>query len=177
MKNVDRSIETIACGSSGTGSSTYLAWDRTVLEHCWDEIDHLAVHRYSRSDGDSATFLAEGVEIDRMLTQYRGLLDVVRGVKRSRHRVTVSFDEWNVWYKNMEMQGGWQEAPHLLEEIYNVEDALVCAQFLNAFLRHADIVKVACLAQIVNVIAPVLTRPDGLLLQSIYWPFKPCATR
>ena len=67
---------------------------------------------------------------------------------------------------------GWAEAPHLLEELYNLEDALVCAQYLHAFVRHADIVKVACIAQIVNVIAPVLTRPDGLLIQTIYWPFQ-----
>src|SRR6476469_1934913 len=107
-----------------------------------------------------------------MLVQYRGVLDYVRAIKRSRHRVHVSFDEWNVWYREMGADGGWAEAPHLLEEIYNLEDALVCAQYLHAFLRHADVVKVACLAQIVNVIAPVLTRRDGSLVQSVYWPFR-----
>ena len=93
-------------------------------------------------------------------------------VKRSFHRVHVSFDEWNVWYREMDTRWGFQEAPHLLEETYNLQDALVCAQYLHAFLRHADVVKVACLAQIVNVIAPILTRSDGLLVQSIYWPFR-----
>ena len=172
MKGLDPAIETTACGSSHRLMPTYLLWDRTVLEHCWEQIDFLSAHRYSRNDhGDSASFLAEGVVVDEILTQYRGLLDYVQAVKRSNHRVRISFDEWNVWYREIGLDGGWREAPHLLEEVYNLEDALVCAQYLHAFLRHADVVKIACLAQIVNVIAPVLTRPDGLLLQSIYWPF------
>jgi alpha-N-arabinofuranosidase len=144
-----------------------------VLEHCWDQVDYISAHRYSRKDrDDTATFLAEGVVIDEMLVHYRGLLDYVRAIKRGFHRVHVSFDEWNVWYREVGSDGGWAEAPHLLEEHYNLEDALVCAQYLNAFIRHADIVKVACIAQVVNVIAPVLTRPGGVLVQSIYWPFK-----
>jgi alpha-N-arabinofuranosidase len=172
MKGLDPTIETIVCGSSHRALPTYLLWDRTVLEHCWDRIDYLSAHRYSRNDrGDTAAFLAEGVVVDEILTQYRGLLDYVRAIKRSDHRVHISFDEWNVWYREMGVDGGWLEAPHLLEEVYNLEDALVCAQYLHAFIRHSDIVKIACLAQIVNVIAPVLTRADGLLVQSIYWPF------
>jgi alpha-N-arabinofuranosidase len=172
MKGLDPSIETVVCGSSNRNLSSYLSWDRTVLEHCWEQVDYISAHRYSRNDrDDTESFLAEGVVLDETLDQYRGLLEYVRAVKRSKHRVAVSFDEWNVWYREMGMDGGWSEAPHLLEEIYNLEDALVCAQYLHAFLRHADIVKVACLAQIVNVIAPILTRPDGILIQSIYWPF------
>jgi len=173
MKGLDPSIETIACGSSARALPTYLEWDRIVLEQCWDNIDFISAHRYSRNaHDDTASFLAEGVVLDEMLDQYRGLLDYVRAIKRSRHKVHVSFDEWNVWYREMGVDGGWDEAPHLLEEVYNLEDALVCAQYINAFVRHADVVRVACLAQLVNVIAPVLTRPDGLLIQSIYWPFK-----
>lgn len=172
MKGLDPTIRTIACGSSHRLMPTYLRWDRTVLEHCWDQIDFLSAHRYSRNDrDDTRSFLAEGAVLDEILTQYRGLLDYVRAIRRSAHRVHLSFDEWNVWYREMDLDGGWREAPHLLEEVYNVEDALVCAQYLHAFVRHADIVKIACLAQIVNVIAPVLTRPDGVLVQSIYWPF------
>jgi len=172
MKGLDPSIETIACGSSHKLMPTYLVWDRTVLEHCWDRVDYLSAHRYSgNGDDDTASYLAEGVVVDEIITEYRGLFDYVRAIKRSRHRVYLSFDEWNVWYRERSGDGGWQEAPHLLEEVYNFEDALVCAQYLHAFLRHADVVKIACLAQIVNVIAPVLTHPDGILLQSIYWPF------
>jgi alpha-N-arabinofuranosidase len=173
MKGLDPTIRTIACGSSTRTMPTYLAWDRTVLEHTWDTIDFLSVHRYSgnRQD-DTASFLAEGVVVDEILDDYRGLLTAVKARARSRHDVRICFDEWNVWYRETSGNGGWVEAPHLLEEQYNVEDALVCAQFLHAFIRNADLVRIACIAQIVNVIAPVLTRPDGLLLQTIYWPFR-----
>ena len=172
MHGIDPAIELVACGSTGRYMDTYLEWDRIVLETCWEDVDYISAHRYSRnSENDSAWFLAEGVEIDRILSDYAGLLAYVRGVKRSDKQICVSFDEWNVWYKDRMIDGAWSHAPHLLEEIYNLEDALVCAQFLNSFLRHADIVKIACLAQIVNVIAPILTKPDGMLIQSIYYPF------
>src|SRR6185295_1374475 len=166
-------IETVACGSSGNSMPTYLEWDRVVLDHCWDSVDFISAHRYSRNDhDDTLSFLAEGVAIDQVINDYRGLLAFVKARTHGKHDVRVSFDEWNVWYRATSGDGGFTEAPHLLEEHYNLEDALVCAQYLNAFVRHADIVGVACLAQIVNVIAPIMTRPDGLLIQTIYWPFK-----
>ena len=173
MKGLDPTIETVACGSSGSSMPTYLEWDRIVLDHCWDSVDFISAHRYSRNDhDDTLSFLAEGVAIDQVINDYRGLLTYVRARKQSKHDVRVSFDEWNVWYRETSGDGGFTEAPHLLEEHYNVEDALVCAQYLNAFIRNADVVGAACLAQIVNVIAPIMTRPDGLLIQTIYWPFK-----
>jgi alpha-N-arabinofuranosidase len=173
MKRLDPTIETIACGSSHRLMPTYLEWDRTVLERCWDSVDFLSVHHYSGNhDDDTRSFLAEGVVIEQILGEYRGLLSYVRGRKRSDRVVRLCFDEWNVWYRERAEDGGWIEAPHLLEEHYNLEDALVCAQYLHAFVRNADIVSIACIAQIVNVIAPILTRPDGLLVQTVYWPFK-----
>jgi alpha-N-arabinofuranosidase len=172
MKGLDPTIKTIAAGSSGRFMKTYMEWDRTLLEYCWDQIDYISAHRYSNNDRqDSAWFLAEGVEIDRVIEDYAGLLGYVRGLKRSDKRIYLSFDEWNVWYKNRMGDGQWVAAPHLLEEVYNLEDALVCAQYLSSFIRHADTVKLACIAQIVNVIAPVLTRKEGSLIQSIYYPF------
>ncbi len=175
MKGIDPRIETVVAGSSGNQMATYLEWDREVLEYTWDHVDYISAHRYSRNEAaDTPWFLAEGVEIDRIIDEYRALLTYVRGVKKASKRVFLCFDEWNVWYRARtpaDRSGDWKMAPHLIEEVYNLEDALVCAQYLNSFIRNADIVKIACLAQIVNVIAPLLTRPDGLLVQSIYWPF------
>lgn len=175
MKQLDSNIETVAAGSSGRGMPTYLAWDREVLETCWDTIDFISAHRYSSNAAkESGAYLAEGVEIDRILADYAAVIGYVRGLKRSNKRVYLAFDEWNVWYRarhGEHTRGAWREAPPLLEEVYNLEDALVCAQYLTAFLRRADLVKVACLAQIVNVIAPILTKRDALLLQTIYYPF------
>lgn len=173
MKGLDQTIQTVVCGSSTRLLPSYPEWDLTVLDHCWDTIDFIATHKYAENHGnDTATFLAEGVEVDSILKDYRGLLIAAKARKRGFNDVYVSFDEWNVWYRATGMDGGFEQAPHLLEEVYNVEDALVCAQYLNAFMRNADIVRSACLAQVVNVIAPVMTRPDGLLIQTIFWPFK-----
>ncbi len=172
MKGIDPTIETVISGSSNNHMKTYMEWDRQVLEYCWDHIDYISAHRYSLNNKqDSPWFLAEGLEIDRMLEDYAALLNYVRGVKKSNKRVYLSFDEWNVWYKDRAGDGRWQKAPHLLEEVYNLEDALVCAQYMSSFIRRADVVKVACIAQIVNVIAPILTRADGLLIQSTFYPF------
>ena len=171
MKGMDPSIQLVAAGSSGRALPTYLEWDRVVLERCWDDIDFISAHRYSRNyQDDTPWFLAEGVEIDRILDDYAGVIAYVKGVKKSDHDVHVSFDEWNVWYKDRRGNGGWQTGPALIEERYDLQDALVCAQYLNAFIRRAGLVKSACLAQIVNVIAAVLTNEKGTLKQTIYHP-------
>ena len=172
MKGLDPTIQTVVCGSSTSAWPTYMHWDRTVLDYCWEFVDYISVHRYSgNARNDSAWYLAEGIEVDQVLNDYAALLTYLRATKRSKKQFAVSFDEWNVWYRENSNDGKGQVAPHLLEEVYNLEDALVCAQYLNSFLRHADLVKVACLAQLVNVIAPILTNDQGLLLQSIYYPF------
>lgn len=174
MRGIDPSIELVAAGSSGRHMNTYLEWDRTVLETCWDDIELISAHRYSNnSENDTPGFLAEGTVIDSILDDYAGLIAYVKGVKKSTHDVYVCFDEWNVWYRERggkNRDGNWKVGPRQLEEIYNLEDALVCAQYLNAFIRRADLVRVACLAQIVNVIAAVVTGPNGTLKQSIYYP-------
>ncbi len=172
MKGLDPAIELIVTGSTASVMPTYLEWDRVILERCWDTVDYISCHRYSHNrDNNSQQFLAEGVVIDQVLEDYGAVIRYVRARKKSRKQVCVAFDEWNVWYrKHDEDYAWWQFAPPLLEEMYNLEDALVVAQYLNSFIRHADLVKIACVAQIVNVIAPILTRPDGILLQSIYYP-------
>ncbi len=172
MKGLDPSIQTVVCGSSTSAWPTYMHWDHTVLDYCWEYVDCISAHRYSENQrDDSAWYLADGIEVDRVLGDYQALLTYLRAIKRSKKQIAVAFDEWNVWYREASNDGQRQVAPHLLEEVYNLEDALVCAQYLNSFLRHADLVKVACLAQIVNVIAPILTNDQGLLIQSIYYPF------
>jgi len=174
MRGIDPTIELVAAGSSGRQVATYLEWDRTVLEVCWDDIEFISAHRYSSNiENNTPAFLAEGVIIDSILDDYAGLIAYVKGVKQSSHDVYLSFDEWNVWYRERggkNRDGQWKVGPEQLDEVYNLEDALVCAQYLSAFIRRADLVKVACLAQIVNVIAAVMTSPTGTLKQSIYYP-------
>ncbi|MBM3359677.1 MAG: alpha-N-arabinofuranosidase [Betaproteobacteria bacterium] len=178
MKDTDRSLETVACGSSGPWLRTYGEWDRQVLEGLGDYADYISLHRYvdNRAD-DSESFLAMGLAIDRQIEEIDAVCRAVQAQRKSRKRAYLCFDEWNVWYKNMEMSGAGVFAPHLIEEIYNLEDALVVASFLNSFVRHADVVRIANLAQLVNVIAPLVTRGDELLVQSIYHAFRMFSTR
>lgn len=178
MKDVDRSIEVVACGTSGPGLSTYAEWDRQVLEYIGDHADYLSLHRYVGNPEDStADYLAVTNAIDRQIEDMDAVCRYVQAKHRSARRAYLCFDEWNVWYKSMQMDGEGKFAPHLIEEVYNLEDALVAAGFLNSFIRHAGVVKIANLAQIVNVIAPILTRGDDLLIQSIYYPLAMMAAR
>ena len=173
MKDTDKSIEVVACGSCAVDMATYMEWDRTVLAHLGDAADYISLHRYvgNRAD-DTADFLAVTSAIDRQIEEMDAACRFVQARRKSRKRAYLCFDEWNVWYKNMQMDGEGKRAPHLVEEVYNLEDALVVAGFLHSFVRHADCLKIANLAQIVNIIAPILTRGDDLLVQSIFHPFE-----
>jgi alpha-N-arabinofuranosidase len=155
-----------------------MAWDREVLEYIGDLADYISLHRYvgNRAD-DTADYLAVTASIDRQIEEMDAACRFVQAKQRSKKRAYLCFDEWNVWYKNHEMDGEGKHAPHLVEEVYNLEDALVVAGFLNSFVRHADVVKIANLAQIVNVIAPLQTRGDELLIQPTFYPFEMFAKR
>jgi alpha-N-arabinofuranosidase len=180
MRYVDRSVALIACGSSGPSMSTYLEWDRVVLESCYDYVDGLSLHRYfantpEETGGDSQKFVSMNLAMDRQIGESLAVCDLVRGLKRSPKKLWLSFDEWNVWYRQRSgdaVDGHRQEAPHLLEEIYNLEDALLVGGLLITLMRNADRVKIACLAQLVNVIAPIMTNATGLFRQTIYYPYS-----
>ena len=178
MKDVDPTLELVACGSCTTTLDTYMAWDRQVLEYLGDMADYISLHRYvGNRENDTANYLAIGNSIDKQIEEMDAVCRFVQARRRSKKRAYLCFDEWNVWYKNMQMDGAGKVAPHLIEEVYNLEDALVVAQFFNSFIRHADVVKIANIAQIVNIIAPLLTRGDELLVQSIFYPFAMMSQR
>jgi alpha-N-arabinofuranosidase len=173
MRWQDPSIETVLCGSSNDRMSTYPEWDRTVLEIAWEHVNYHSMHYYAGNrEDDTPSFLASAVQLENFVDTLEGTLRYVKAKRRSNHDVFLSWDEWQVWYKGDPMQGNWTEAPHLAEEIYNLEDALVVAQWLNVFLRKSHIIKIACVAQIVNVISWLQTREDGLLKQPSYYAFK-----
>ena len=179
MRGVDPSLKLVACGSSGPGMPTYLEWDREVLEQCYEYVDGLSLHRYfgnnqNDTGGDSAKFLAMNLSMESQIVETLAVCDMVRGHKRSPKKLWLSFDEWNVWYRARSgdaVNGHGKEAPPLLEEIYNLEDALLVGGLINSLVRNADRVKIACLAQLVNVIAPIMTNADGMFRQTIYYPY------
>jgi len=179
MRYADPSLKLVACGSSGPGMPTYLEWDREVLEQCYDYVDAISLHRYftnaEETGGDSSKFLAMNLSMERQIDEVAAVCDMVRGHKRSPKKLWLSFDEWNVWYRARSgdaMNGHRQSAPHLLEEVYNLEDALLVGGLINSLIRKAERVQLACLAQLVNVIAPIMTNPNGLLRQTIYYPYS-----
>ncbi len=179
IRVVDPATQLIACGSSNTILPTYLVWDREVLEECYDQVDGLSLHNYygntpELTGNDSSRYLAMNLDMERQIQEIAAVCDYVQGVLRSRKRLWLSFDEWNVWYRargGRFANGERRFAPHLLEEVYNLEDALLVGGFLNTLLRQSERVRVGCLAQIVNVIAPLVTSETSVLRQSIYYPY------
>lgn len=176
MKWLDPSIELVACGSSFRAMPTFGQWERTVLEHCYEHIDYLSLHQYyQNNDGDVPSFLARSLEMEDSIRIIAGLCQEVKKEKGSDHDVMLSFDEWNVWYhfqKEGKQPPKWTVARPVEEEVFDDIDTLVVGCMLNTLLRSADVVKISCLAQLVNVIAPIMTEPGGdAWVQGIYYPF------
>ena len=182
MRDCDRSIELVACGSSGPQMPTFLDWDRNVMSQLGPSLAHyISLHRYvGNPNSNTADYLAVSRSIDEQIESVDAAARFVARQRQSRTRTYLCFDEWNVWYRarsGKHVDGAGRFAPPLLEEVYNLEDALVVAQFLMSFIRHADVVKVANLAQLVNVIAPILVSDSGILKQTIYHAFRMISTR
>lgn len=165
MRRVDPSIELVACGSSARDMATFGEWERVVLEHAFDDVDYISVHAYYQErGGDRASFLASGAAFEAFLHEVIATADAVAARRHSTRRIRLSVDEWNVWYiddfageTNLELA----EQPRLIEDVYSALDAVVVADLLTTLVRNADRVGVACLAQLVNVIAPIMTEPGG----------------
>ncbi|MEF2549931.1 alpha-N-arabinofuranosidase [Aurantimonas sp. A2-1-M11] len=180
LKGFDPTIETIACGSSNDEMPTYPEWERVVLEECYENVDYISLHKYfGNRSGDTLNFLAKVDVMGRYIKTVGGIIDFVKAKKKAKNDVYICFDEWNVWYhkryqeKDALKTWDWPEAPALLEEDYNFEDALLVAALINEFIRNSDRVKIACIAQLVNVIAPIRAERGGpAWRQSIYWPYQ-----
>jgi len=179
IRVIDPTLQLIACGSSNTILPTYLEWDRELLEECYDQVDGISLHNYygntpQLTGNSSARFLAMNLDMERQIHEIAAVCDYVQGLRKSPKRLWLSFDEWNVWYRargGRFANGQRQFAPRLLEEEYNLEDALLVGGFVNSLLRQAERVRVGCIAQIVNVIAPLMTNATSVLRQSIYYPY------
>ncbi|MBW8736551.1 MAG: alpha-N-arabinofuranosidase [Streptomyces turgidiscabies] len=179
MRQIEPDLELVACGSSGQGMDTFAAWESTVLQETYDLVDYISLHAYYEPhDGDIDSFLASAVDMESFIDNVVATCDHVGARLKSKKKINLSFDEWNVWYMSgwntIENSGerDWAEAPRLLEDVYSVTDAVVFGSLLIALLRHADRVTVACLAQLVNVIAPIMTEPGGpAWRQTTFFPF------
>ena len=172
MKWTDPGIKLIAAGSSNFGpNADWTGWNRTVLEHLKHHIDYLSLHMYVGNRGnDFGDFMASSVELDSRIKTAAGIIDAALSGEPASRRIYIAWDEWNVWYR---ARGeGKEQGRRILEERYNLEDALVVATFLNTFVNHSHVVKIANMAQLVNVIAPMFASEKGLFLQTIYYPLQ-----
>lgn len=175
LKLFDPSLELVAVGSSNRRMPLFPQWEATVLEHAYDKVDYISLHEYYNNAADDLpTFLANSLGMDQFIDTVVATCDFVQAKKRSKKKVHLSFDEWNVWFHSHEQDKkleSWTVGPAQLEDVYTFEDALVVGTLLNSLLRHSDRVKIACMAQLVNVIAPIMTRNAGpAWRQTIYWP-------
>ncbi len=176
MKLTDPNIKLIAAGASYPGGDPD-GWDRTVLYELRDVVDYISLHLYVGNPGNNYyNYLATPMLLEERTHVVKGMInEVTRKANRgSKSPIYIAWDEYNVWYRTITPDENLQETivSNDLEERYNLEDALVIAGFLNAFIRNADIVKMANMAQLVNVIAPIFVEEDGIFLQTIYFPLQ-----
>ena len=176
MKWVDPGIELVACGSSNSHMPTFPQWEATVLEHTYDLADYISMHvYYGNQDGDIKNFLAKSMDMEEYIKTVAAACDFVKAKKGGKKDIYISFDEWNVWYHAFpenDKAVKWLDAPAFNEDHYNFLDALLVGSMLITLLKHADRIKIACLAQLVNTIAPIMTVPGGpAWKQTIYYPF------
>lgn len=178
MRRVDRSVYLVACGSSDPALANYLEWDREALKHCYHEVDAVSLHCYlgdtrAQTGGSDEKYVALNLELDRQIRDKLAVCEYVRTRLGARKVLALALDEWNVWdYGTTRSNGEHQIAPPLLEEVYTLADALVVGGMLNTMMRHADRIRIGCLAQLVNALAPIMTNAHGLYLQSIYYPYR-----
>ncbi|UQU65556.1 alpha-N-arabinofuranosidase [Couchioplanes caeruleus] len=176
MRRVDPTIELVACGSSNADMPTFAAWEATVLEEAYDQVDYLSLHTYyDPGKHDEASFRASAVDLDGFVDDIIATADHVRAKLRRTKRVNLALDEWNVWYQSQFTEPedrGIEELPALIEDDYTVTDAMVVGNLLISMLRHADRLKIGCQAQLVNIIAPIRTAAGGpAWRQTIFHPF------
>lgn len=172
MKLVDPSIELVVCGSSHDKMPTFGAWERTVLEHTFDDIDYISLHRYFEKVGDDRVgYLASGLGMDSFIDTVVGICDEVARSMGSDRKIKLSFDEWNVEVRVQDAEHDWAVAPRLSEDLHSAEDAVVIGGLLISLLRHSDRVGVACFAQLVNVMALIRAETGIAWRQPSYFPF------
>jgi alpha-L-arabinofuranosidase len=171
MKLTDPSVKLIAAGSSNFGpGADWTGWNRTVLEYLRRHADYLSLPMYvGNRENKFSEFMASSVELDDRIKTAEGIIHAALSGEPPSRRIYIAFDEWNVWYR---ARGSKERGRRILEERYNLEDALVVATFLNTFLNNAQVIKMANLAQLVNVIAPMFTNDNSLFLQTIYYPLQ-----
>lgn len=182
MKMVDEDIELVACGSADIRN--FPVWDRTVLENAYEYVDYISVHSYHTytPSGRTFDFLSSHQTLDNLIKGFIITADYVKCLKRSPKTLMLSVDEWNVWHTvargvckntyNDNIFERWEVGPHRVENVYDFADALAFSGLIMSLINHVDRVKMGCLAQLVNVIAPIMTDKENMVKQTTYYPYQ-----
>jgi alpha-N-arabinofuranosidase len=169
MKRIDRNIKTVLAGSSNPYMETFPMFDIAALEESYEDIDYLSIHHYlGNLKNDTPNFLAKPMATDQFFKDTISVIDTVKAKLRSRHRVNISFDEYNIWHgisatdeERFEGIKLWSSVPPLLEDVYTMEDAVTLGGMFITVLRHADRVEIACISELCNTISWIRTRKNG----------------
>jgi len=177
LKQCDPTLELVVAGSCSAGLPTFPEWDRIVLEHTYEFVDHISLHIYVNDIGLTLTdYLAVAAKMENHIRVVSAACDYVKAHKRGKKDIKLAFDEWNIWNWNFMHPPGfqpWCHAPAQVEQTYSMIDAVIFGSLLITLLRHADRVSIANVAQLVNVIAPIMTEPGGpAWRQTIFFPFE-----
>jgi alpha-L-arabinofuranosidase len=174
LRRKEPGLELVLAGSSSTSQPTFAAWEATVLEHAYEQIDYISVHAYYQQHGDDRdSFLASSVHLDRYIDTVVATADHIKAVGRHTKSIKLAIDEWNVWYQSdLKVPDDWTVAPRVAEDTFSVTDAVVVGSLLISLLRHSDRVGIACISELVNAMAPIRTEPGGpAWRQTTYHPF------
>jgi len=161
VRLIDPEIELVACGSSNPPMETFPDWEETVLDRAYDQVDYISLHIYLREEAGLQDLMVQSIEMDQQIRAITAACDLVKARKRSSRTMMLSFDEWNVWYHARESDQDamrdrpWTVAPPIGEETYTAADAIAVGSMLLTLMRHAGRVRMACIAQLVNVLAPL----------------------
>lgn len=184
MKQVDSAIEVVSCGSSKSDMQTYPEWEAETLKYTYPYVDYISLHQYyGGQELGTEAFLSQSLDMEDYIRTVIGTCDYVKAWKRSDKTIYISFDEWGVWSVPDKVvaasvdESPWQVAPHLSEQIYTMEDALLFSSMMMNFLKYADRIKIACQSLLTNISAAIMTQEKGeVWVQPIYYPFMHMAT-
>ena len=115
-KNAPHDLKLIVSGSSNHEMKTFPEWDRVVLEHTYEAVDYLSMHRYYQYDETRKRpledFLGSADDMNEYIGTLKATIEYVRAKVRSKRHLKISFDEWNIWTVDApRTEPLWKKAP------------------------------------------------------------------
>ncbi len=173
LRRCDPDCVLIVCGKPDDPE-----WNRTVLMTCGKYVDCLSLHEvFSPAGLSKDEYLRLPDLFGRHIAAAAAICREVEAVLPQCRALSISVDEWIVWDRDARGRADeeWCCGRHLLEQDYTIFEALIAGELFSVFHQYADIIRFACVAQTVNVLAPIRTEADGIWTQSTFHPFRLCS--